>query len=218
MAKRKAKTKKAPQKAPQKAKKKKAAPKRSDKTSVRGRIDKGGKRWYTDEERLSALAALTANGGNVEGTAKTIGIPMQTLWAWSKGHRFPQALQLRNEKNGDLATACEELAWLLASVVPEKIEKAPLNHITTAFGTLVDKSRLLRGEPTSYGRNENVNTNANIDFARLDPDERAVFAALLTKLRSAPDGGASAESGGTRQLAKASPPQPVSRPVPAVLG
>jgi hypothetical protein len=55
---------------------------------------------------------------------------------------------LRHEKERDLATKCEELAWKLAEAIPDKIPDAKLGHTATSFGILVDKMRLLRDEST----------------------------------------------------------------------
>jgi transposase-like protein len=152
-------------------------------TGVRSKIGRGDRRRYTDDERAAALAAVVANGGCVEVTARSLGIPTSTLQCWQKGHRCPEALQLRNEKAGELATAMEEIAWLLLAIIPEKVYDAPLNHLMAAFGIMVDKMLRLRGAHTTYGRTDTTNTSAPLDWTRLSPEELATFVALYEKLR-----------------------------------
>lgn len=143
------------------------------------RTGRDDRRWWTDDERESILAAVNSNGGDVAKTARQLGVPDSTIRCWVKGHRCPEALQLRNEKNGDLANACEEIAWQFAAVIPRKIDDAPLNQCAVSFGIMVDKMRLLRGEYTNFGRTESVSRNTNLNIERLPPDERAAFLRLL---------------------------------------
>lgn len=121
------------------------------KTAARSKSVRRGRRQYTDDERAAALAAVVANGGCVETTARALGIPTSTLQCWHRGYRCPEALQLRDEKAGELAAAMEEIAWLLLALVPEKVYDAPLKHLVAAFGIMVDKMLLLRGEHTHRG-------------------------------------------------------------------
>jgi hypothetical protein len=99
-----------------------------------------------------------------------------------------EAVQLRDDKAGELATAVEVIAWLLAAIIPEKVYDAPFNHLVTAFGITVDKMLRLRGECTSYGRTDTTNTSAPLDWTRLSPDERATFVGLYEKLRGTSGG------------------------------
>ena len=43
------------------------------------------RRNYSDREKGTALAALDSHLGNVEGTARELGIPGSTLEQWAKG-------------------------------------------------------------------------------------------------------------------------------------
>jgi transposase-like protein len=113
------------------------------------------RRQYSDEEKGTALAALDANGGNVERTAQQIGIPRKTLagWAVSRG-AGPAVADLRQRKRGPMADALVAVAWRLLDAIPQKIKKAPLNQTAVALGIALDKARLLRGEPTSITSGE----------------------------------------------------------------
>jgi transposase-like protein len=162
--------------------------------------DKSGRKWYSDDQRDLILAALSANRGNVAKTADETGVPYSTVYAWANGHRHPEALRLRNDKGGKLSVALEEIAWLLAAVMPEKIGSAPLNHIANSLGTVIEKMRILQGLPTSYGRTENANINLSARMERLSPDERAALVAILGKLESlepGTDGGSEGVPGST---------------------
>ncbi len=158
-----------------------------------GKVDKAGRRWRTDTERAEILAALDANGGNVARTARELNVPRGTLACWKLGHRWPEALQLRQEKAGRLAVALDEIAWQLAALIPTKIEAAPLNHLATAFGIMVDKIQVLLENsalvPTA------PDTGA-IDVTKLTLDERTTFFRLLDLARglTEPSGGTGVES------------------------
>ncbi len=104
------------------------------------------RRRYSDEERASAIVALSANGGNVEGTAKQLGIPPATLEHWAKGRRHPEARQLAEKKRKPLADCLEALARKLAQAMPAKMEGASLQQIAVSMGIAVDKMLLLRGQ------------------------------------------------------------------------
>jgi hypothetical protein len=112
------------------------------------------RRRYSDEERANALAALAANGGNVDRTARQLGIPAKTLENWAKGDRHPESAEMGERKSGSMADALEGVAWKLLDALPGKVEKASLSHTATAMGIAIDKCRLLRGEPTAINRQE----------------------------------------------------------------
>ncbi len=108
------------------------------------------KRSYSDEEKASALAALAANGGNVQLTARQVGVPRKTLEVWSKGNCCsPAVANIRHQKTEDLADRLEDLAHQLANAIPGKIPTADLKQLSVSLGIAVDKMRLLREQPTS---------------------------------------------------------------------
>lgn len=188
---------------PQKRTTKKPAKKRALPVRASKSITSNGRRYWTDDERYSVLAAVDANGGDVAKTARETGVPDSTIRCWRLGHRCPEALQLRDEKKGNLANACEELAWLFASEIPRKVDKAPLNHLTAGLGIMVEKTRLLRGEPTTYGRTDNTNRTVSVNLERLPPDERANFLRLLamvTNTDAGTGGGSEQPSGAPEQV------------------
>jgi transposase-like protein len=108
------------------------------------------RRHYTDDERSDALAALAANGGNVEKTAEQVGVPAATLGHWAAGRRHPEALHMAGEKKEALADRLEALANQLVDDMglPAKRKAANLRQLAVAFGVCIDKMRLLREQPT----------------------------------------------------------------------
>jgi transposase-like protein len=122
------------------------------------------RRQYSDAEKATALAALDANGGNVQGTAETLGIPESTLSGWAKGRGTNGDVpKLRDIKKKDLADELEGIAYKLAKAIPDKIEEATLQQVTTSLGITIDKMQLLRGEATDNG-------TLKIQVVYADPD------------------------------------------------
>lgn len=109
------------------------------------------RRRYSDEERANALAALAANGGNVEKTARELTIPETTLRQWANGHCHPEATQLSERKKGPLSDHLETVAYALAGDLsdPERRKNAKFSEVAVAFGIVVDKMQVLRGQPSS---------------------------------------------------------------------
>jgi hypothetical protein len=100
---------------------------------------------YTDHQRAAALAALTANGGNLKRTSDELKIPRATLTGWAKN---PNLTELRQENELSLTDELERVAYALVRAIPDKIHEASLNHISVSLGIAIDKLRLLRGEAT----------------------------------------------------------------------
>lgn len=208
---------KKPNKTPQRAKKKEAKPPPKkpranakpaaarNKRTRATRFARDGRRWYTDDERSTIMAALKANGGDVRLTATQLEIPYHTLYAWSVGWRCPEALQLHTEREGDLAGALEEIAWAIVAEIPQRIPKAPLNHLSGALDKAIDKSQLLQGKPTQNAFNRNLSATVQVEqmaanYAKLNPDERAALGTILAKLGLAPTGTAPLPADGPREL------------------
>lgn len=135
-------------------------------------------RRYSDEDRADALAALAANGGNVTGTARQLGVPRNTLLMWSRGDRHPEALADAIPKKLGLADRLDEVARLLVDAMPAKIAKASLAQLAVAAGIAIEKARLLRGQPTAIDeRRDSLAARIAEAQARYDqPIDRAIQA------------------------------------------
>jgi transposase-like protein len=107
------------------------------------------KRVYSDEDRANALAALAANGGNIEQTARQLGLPRKTVSNWASGNRHPEAAHLGRRKKKDLADALEAVAWKIAGALARKINAASLSSAAIALGICIEKMRLLREQATA---------------------------------------------------------------------
>lgn len=111
------------------------------------------KRVYSDEEKAAALAALDANGGNVNGTAQVLDIPEATLRAWAEGrNQHPSVAEMHERKKGELAEKFETVAHMLLDVTTDDAEgmrKTNVRDRMIAAGVAVDKKLLLTGKPTA---------------------------------------------------------------------
>jgi len=110
-----------------------------------------GYQTYSHEVKAQAIAIIEANNGSTFRAEKELGINRKTLDYWYQnkdryGELLPKTKQLLIEKLG-------EHAHLLADSMPEKIPTANLSQVATAFGIVVDKWQLLRGQPTEIREN-----------------------------------------------------------------
>lgn len=151
------------------------------------------RRRYSDDDRANALAAVAANGGNVELTAAQLGIPESTLRSWVKGDRHPEAAHLCDEKKGPLADHLEAIAWRLADVLPDKLPAAGLQQVATSLGIVIDKMQLLREKPTGIHRTEGGDDDLR-DLTDAELDRR--LRAAVGRVEAPPPGGGGPDPGG----------------------
>lgn len=122
-------------------------------------MEQNGKRHrYSDEDRANALAALAANGGNVNLTARQLGIPETTLRQWSKGQRRPEAAQMSEGKKEPLAERFEGIAYALLDHAGESLTDLNARDAIFSAAIAVDKMRLLREQPTAINKNDNAHS------------------------------------------------------------
>lgn len=150
------------------------------------------RRRYSDQDRQEALAALAANGGNLDRTARQLGIPRATLQAWRDGARHPEAAESAAPKKAALADRLEELAHKLldAACEPGRLAGASLQQVATSLGIALDKMRLLRGQPTQIGEQ-----TGRLDFGRLSDEDLDTLERLGERVLgpAGPGGGAGGE-------------------------
>ena len=106
------------------------------------------RRRYTDHDKATTLAALTANGRNLSKTSRDTGIPITTIKRWRDEPPHPHIAELGNEKKRDLADELEHLAHAIVGIMPDKMDTANFQHLAVALGITIDKLRLLKGEAT----------------------------------------------------------------------
>jgi transposase-like protein len=133
---------------------------------------------YSEDQKSEALAVLASNGGNVSATRRQLDwseVPAhKTIRRWERRADSPQHDEDRkvgesaDQKKKTLADRLEESAWTMVGVMDDedKLREARINQLTTGFGTLVDKMRLLREEATE------INENRNADEHRRALDQR----------------------------------------------
>lgn len=136
------------------------------------------RRSYSDEEKAEALAALDANAGDAEATARATGIPRTTIMSWASRGVPERVTQLRQGKKEDLADRFEEIARQLVDAIPAKIASAPLQAVATSAAIAVDKMRLLREQATSINRDDGIT----------DEDRVRGVVTLLERARARRDG------------------------------
>jgi transposase-like protein len=143
---------------------------------VRGGVaTRMARRHYSDEERAAALAALKANGGNLELTSKQAGVPRNTLKRWVKHPDHAAPAHLRQKKSRDLGAKLTDLAHQIVDSMPGKIRRASLRDAAVSAGVAIDKARLVQGQPTS------INENRRIDASKLTEDEAITLDRLLRR-------------------------------------
>jgi hypothetical protein len=127
------------------------------------------RRRYSDREKALALALYDACG-NLTEVSKACGIPDSTLSQWINGKAGVSAPEISLMRNGiqlkpvDLAARFDEIAHLATGEVVARLRNSkqagnvPMPHLLRAAEVSVDKSQLLRGQPT--GITESVDRHA----------------------------------------------------------
>lgn len=118
------------------------------------------RKTYSDADRAAALAAITANGGDV--TAKLgrdLGIPVGTLRSWAAGDvkvaRTANVRTLKKDAEEAIDAMCERVARFGLAYVLSWHETQPdpdprlLSAVMTSVGISIDKMRLLREQSTA---------------------------------------------------------------------
>lgn len=119
-----------------------------------------GKRQYSDNEKAAALAFLDFNGGNVEKSAKALGIPRKTLDEWAKGrNQNAEVADLRHEKKEDICELIDTAVREMIQGSAGKAMEANISQLWTSIGIAVDKMQLLKGEATLITKDATARTN-----------------------------------------------------------
>lgn len=104
---------------------------------------------YTEEDKAVALANLVVNNGNVQKTAKFMGIPETTLRKWKGGAGVNEDVAKKcDEKKEDLADLFEQVVRDALGQLPFTLESASYAQLITGAGIATDKMQLLRNKPT----------------------------------------------------------------------
>lgn len=106
------------------------------------------KRSYSDVDKATILAALDANGGNVNKTAKELHIPRATIQEWMNGRVSDDVPNIRQEKKLELSELIDNEIYAIFEAMQTKRNTAAYSNLATAIGILVDKKQLLAGKAT----------------------------------------------------------------------
>ena len=110
------------------------------------------KTQYSDVFKAQALIALRVNNGNVQGTARKLGIPTDTLNDWANNRGVNQAvLEIQDGVKGPIADEFEKASrlYLQRAIDPEAIAKTSGYYALLGAGDAIKSAQLLRGLPTN---------------------------------------------------------------------
>lgn len=93
---------------------------------------------YTEEDKRAALDNLNLNKGDFQTTSAETGIRVPTLKKWAQAQRAQQMEHL-HENVQDLHLQLAQSALHLAQAIDGAIDGAPLNQLTSALGTVIDR-------------------------------------------------------------------------------
>lgn len=122
---------------------------------------------YSDEVKEKAYF-MYATCQNVNEVSRSLGVPYATVAGWlrAKARDAPDEFdKLRDEKKKDFIQRSSDIIDLAFDRLEEKLSgeyDVPVNHLTTAIGTLYDKRALAKGEKRSDEDNR-ININLNWD-------------------------------------------------------
>lgn len=119
------------------------------------------RRRYTNNERATAVAAVSANNGSVNETARKLGIPETSLRQWCSGQRHPELQPLSEQKKLELADQFGQLAELLLGVVRKKADQLDAKSAAIAAAVCIDKALLLQGQATSISESRTTTEAAD---------------------------------------------------------
>jgi len=107
---------------------------------------------YTIEQRQYA-AYLYLMWGTTKKIAQEMGIPKNTIGEWTRQDWWEQlTTKLRLEKKDEIDSTLTRVTDKLTGAIENKVDNPDdisLRDLTTTYGILFDKQRLLRNEPTS---------------------------------------------------------------------
>ena len=124
------------------------------------------RRRYSDREKAAAQALFDATG-NLTEVAKATGIPDSTLCDSIKGNRCATNPDIPLMRRGydlgplDLAARLDEISDLAIGEVAgrlsnsKEVKNVPLPHLLKAAEVSIDKSQLLRGQPSQITQHVN---------------------------------------------------------------
>jgi transposase-like protein len=113
---------------------------------------------YPDETKAAVLAFIDVTDSTIKGAAETFGIPERTVNEWFNGRNVNEGVaKTREIKTAELIAALDQrIEQMVQALTPEKMADATVSQLTTGIGTLIDKTRLIRGESTEITEHREV--------------------------------------------------------------
>ena len=111
------------------------------------------KRQFSDNEKSSTLAILTANNGNSSKTARETGVKRQTINKWKLGMGINDDVrQMLHVKKEELRDLHKFIAVKALGLLQNKLEDCSAIQLSTIAAISTDKMLVLSGEPDSITR------------------------------------------------------------------
>lgn len=144
------------------------------------------KRQYTEDDKAVALAFLDSNNGNLDRTAKTTGIPRNTLRRWKLGEGVTEPVSnLRHQKRDTLLSLWEGQAQAALEDANVARDEANYAQLMMGAGLATDKILALKKfDAVTPERLESVFTELDtaLDTYVTDPHARQKIADELKRI------------------------------------
>ena len=134
----------------------------------------------TSPEQIYKVMTSWAITKNLRETSRNLGMPLGTVKDIVDKHKdLPEYQQLQTQKQEEFSEKASAIIDMLLDRITKELadgeKEIPLNHLTTAMGTLYDKRALSKGEMT---QNVGFATNISLDklasisgYAKKEDDE-----------------------------------------------
>ncbi len=143
------------------------------------------RRNYSDKEKADALAVLKANGDNILRTSKDTGIPITTLWNWTRDRcgMNPDISIMGNDSKEELSNIFERVArkYLAHSESDLAVSSTYGNVAVMAAATATDKMQLLRGKPTEISGDESSTKTTLLTLIAFSAKEQGISESEVEK-------------------------------------
>lgn len=126
--------------------------------SLKERPKQAKRRWYSEQDKADAVAAVAMNGGNLWSTSKKLGISWQNLHNWVKAVSGPESGMLPiatprviEASKRDYAQALLATRWLYLdrATEPDAVAKTSGYYAAVTTKILTEQHQLLTGGATS---------------------------------------------------------------------
>ena len=113
------------------------------------------RRYYDAEDQARIAVALKTNDGNMNKTARELGIPFSTVATWKKKwemYGYPEEMDsLLPATREDFITVATDVRWEMIEALREKVRRREMHgrDLVQGISVLTDKINILSGLATS---------------------------------------------------------------------